>query len=103
MKDRMILLLLTQCERLAAPVPAPEHHEAAADSHRGAEVALLGQGRGLHPGVGAGGIGPALTWLDLILTHSINRVMKLPPPPHLIVLLSVIVASTGQHCSPHPG
>ena len=72
MKDRIISSLLTQCERLAAPVPAPEHHEAAADSHRGAEVALLGQGRGLHPGVGAGGIGPALTWLDFMLTHSMN-------------------------------
>ena len=100
MKDRLILLLLTQCERLGAPVPAPEHHKAAADSHRGAEVALLGQGRGLHPGVGAGGVGPALTWLDLVLIHSMNNIMKLL---HLIVLLSVVVASTGQHCSPHPG
>ena len=72
MKDRIISSLLTQCERLAAPVPAPEHHEAAADSHRGAEVTLLGQGRSLHPGVGAGGIGPALTWLDFMLTHSMN-------------------------------
>ena len=73
MKDRIISSLLTQCERLAAPVPAPEHHEAAADLHRGAEVALLGQGRGLHPGVSAGGIGPALTWLDFM--NSMNYEM----------------------------